>query len=312
MSQKGLKCLPIWNYLLDKPVVRREFLAANPIVVLPADVWSLHIAIKRATRHQEEMIPEQVQEQVISRFLGQGAALPNFFQAAKLSPGDMPAAKATLARLFRIVEAAKTSVEQGRSAAAWSRLVHAPMLELAFEKSRITGHRRADDASGHDTVGFVLAAEVSDPKLKAAIRNTVLDMGVCGLGTHLNQTDYTPLRYSPAALGIWVAAWHKRMWQVRGFRHQTAKLTADEREQLIAGTKPAVSVPLIVVTAHEWEVYFACDDAAHITMYGPLSLGSTKDLLGAYARLASLEAIGEWIRTTFCERMKTWILYDQK
>lgn len=187
---------------------------------------------------------------------------------------------------------------------------------------------RQQGTSDRRMVDYVLVADVSDPKLKTMIRNTVLDMGVSGHGTHFNQTEYLPLRYNPVAvtietkvqssvrdpllqLGIWVAAWHERMSQVRAFRSQAVKLSAEdeERKQLLGDR--LVSVPLIVVTSHEWEVYFACDNQASIGMYGPISLGSTKNLLSAYVLLASLEAIGNWVRTTFCDGMRTWILCDE-
>lgn len=82
--------------------------------------------------------------------------------------------------------------------------------------------------------------------------------------THVNQTAYKPLRYSPAAvlieakittstrepliqLGIWTAAWYQRMY--------------DLRERCVgAGPKPRlVSVPILQVVGHHWQAYFCCD-----------------------------------------------------
>ncbi|KAI1145603.1 hypothetical protein F4825DRAFT_238270 [Nemania diffusa] len=175
-------------------------------------------------------------------------------------------------------------------------------------------------------VDYVLVAAIADAKLKTVIHDTVLDMGVSGHGTHFNQTEYLPLRYNPVAviietkvkssardpllqLGIWVAAWHERMLQVRAFRSRAVKLTAEERVQLFRTR--LVSVPLIVVNSFEWEVYFACDNQSSVSIYGPISLGSTKNLLSAYVLLTSLEAIGKWVRTTFCASIKTWVLCDK-
>ncbi|KAI1824804.1 hypothetical protein F4861DRAFT_227731 [Xylaria intraflava] len=204
---------------------------------------------------------------------------------------------------------------------------------LAWSVQNSSSVARSEDSgvphqssSDRKKVDYVLVADVSDPKLNTIIHNTVLDMGVSGHGTHFNQTEYLPLRYNPAAvtietkvksslrdpllqLGIWIAAWHERMSQVRTFRSQTLKLGADERKQLFGAR--LVSVPLIVVTSYEWEVYFACDNQSSVNMYGPVSLGSTKSLLSAYALLASLEAIGDWIRTIFYNGIKAWILCDK-
>ncbi|KAJ8128780.1 hypothetical protein O1611_g4852 [Lasiodiplodia mahajangana] len=180
--------------------------------------------------------------------------------------------------------------------------------------------------SDRKKVDYVLVANISDAKLKTVIHSTVLDMGVSGHGTHFNQTEYLPLRYNPVAvtietkvkssirdpllqLGIWVAAWHERMAQVRTFRSQAVKLTAEERVQLFSTR--LVSVPLIVVNSFDWEVYFACDNQSSVSMYGPMSLGSTKTLLSAYVLLTSLEAIGKWVGTTFCDSIKTWVLCDK-
>ncbi|KAI0520841.1 hypothetical protein F5B22DRAFT_598593 [Xylaria bambusicola] len=175
-------------------------------------------------------------------------------------------------------------------------------------------------------VDYVLVADVADPKMKTVIHEMVWDLGISGCGTHFNQTEYLPLRYKPIAvtietkgksstrdpllqLGIWIAAWHERMLQVRTFRSQAVKLTAEERKELFS--MKLVSVPLIVITSYEWGLYFACDHQSSIEMYGPISIGSTRSLLSAYALLTSLEAIGTWIDTKYCASMKKWILVDK-
>ncbi|KAI0867485.1 hypothetical protein GGS24DRAFT_485483 [Hypoxylon argillaceum] len=43
-----------------------------------------------------------------------------------------------------------------------------------------------------------------------------------------------------------------------------------------------VSVPLIVITGHGWEVFFACDEGGAITVRGPVSLGSTRNIVKKY------------------------------
>ncbi|KAH8752287.1 hypothetical protein F5883DRAFT_370507, partial [Diaporthe sp. PMI_573] len=114
---------------------------------------------------------------------------------------------------------------------------------------------------------------------------------------------YYPIRDSPIAvsietkqdyssrdpvlqLGIWVAAWHRRMMSL-----YTARGLAllDEHPQEAAPMRAkVVSLPLIVTTGHDWQVYFACDRDNSIEMYGPLRMGSSATLLDAYVLLASL------------------------
>ena len=110
-------------------------------------------------------------------------------------------------------------------------------------------------------------------------------------GCHINHTIYAPISRSPIAasielkqsfqardpiiqLGIWVAAWHARMYALR--------------EQLIPlddSWPSLVSVPLIQVTGYQWHVYFACDLKQSIDIYGPVNLGSTEDIISCYVLL---------------------------
>ncbi|KAI0414357.1 hypothetical protein F5X98DRAFT_253169 [Xylaria grammica] len=202
---------------------------------------------------------------------------------------------------------------------AWS----VPTTSVAQSEDSETPQQPSSDRK---KVDYVIAANLSDTTLQSLVHTMVLDMGVSGQGTHFNQTEYLPLRFKPIAvtietkvtssardpllqLGIWIAAWHERMTHLRTFRSQAVRVSAEKQMQLFRAT--LVSVPLIMVTSFEWEVYFACDNQSHITLYGPISLGSTRSLLSAYALVASLEAIGHWVRTTFCDSIKSWLLFDE-
>ncbi|RYP63843.1 hypothetical protein DL769_006855 [Monosporascus sp. CRB-8-3] len=76
----------------------------------------------------------------------------------------------------------------------------------------------------------------------------------------LNQTRYSPLTYSPIAisletkssagsieeakvqLGVWTAAWHKRMKLLLGLN-----------------SRMIVTLPLLLAVEHDWKLFFACD-----------------------------------------------------
>lgn len=139
---------------------------------------------------------------------------------------------------------------------------------------------------------------------------------------HVNQTLYPPLSYSPIAcsietklalpsrdpllqLGIWVAAWHKRMDALRKFLISEASLLELDAPQRIPSTL------LIEVVNHTWQLYFACDEGKSIVLYGPLTIGSTSNLVDSYMLHASLTTIREWIPTTFYTGMQQWLMCEE-
>lgn len=71
-----------------------------------------------------------------------------------------------------------------------------------------------------------------------------------------------------------------------------------------------VSVPLIQAVGHEWKLYFACDSISSISLYGPVSLGSTSNILDLYSLVTCLLLIQDWIESTFYEGMRTWFLHE--
>lgn len=132
---------------------------------------------------------------------------------------------------------------------------------------------------------------------------------------HINQTACPPIKESPIAvsietktdtsaqdpliqLGIWTAAWYKHMY--------------DLREHLAGpGPKPRlVSVPLIKIVGHQWQVYFAQDLGASIDMFGPFPLGSTASILSTYALYTSLTAVKEWIEEAFYAGVEAWLTVE--
>jgi hypothetical protein len=201
-------------------------------------------------------------------------------------------------------------------------------------------HTRTDSKK----VDYVLVLDIADgTPLKTVIsdltQSAALDEDGLPSGDrpppHVNQTTYYPIRDSPIAvsietkqdyssrdpvlqLGIWVAAWHRRMmslYTARGLalldeQFQNASNIDQQPSSSPQEAAPmrakVVSLPLIVTTGHDWQVYFACDRDNSIEMYGPLRMGSTATLLDAYVLLASLSSLKEWIETTFYQAMRDW------
>ncbi|KAI0098697.1 hypothetical protein GGR51DRAFT_424328 [Nemania sp. FL0031] len=138
--------------------------------------------------------------------------------------------------------------------------------------------------------------------------------------THVNQTEYQPIDRNPIAvsilagagyqpinsllhLGIWVAAWHKRMYYLRTwmlmFQGSITDLSQAQHPRL-------TTVPLIVAKGYTWDLYFAQDRGDNIIIHGPKSLGSTTSIEDTFALLKSLKAMRQWIVTDFYDGMKTW------
>lgn len=142
---------------------------------------------------------------------------------------------------------------------------------------------------------------------------------------HVNQTLYRALQKGVIAcsietrvefqpndpllqLGIWTAAWHKRMYNLRKYILNISDLPSDypSRTNLLPSTL------LIEVVGHLWRVYFVCDRSTSIDLYGPFPIGSTGDLVGLYGLVASLKAIKAWIETAFSVGMSQWLMCNEQ
>ncbi|KAH6630025.1 hypothetical protein B0J18DRAFT_474646 [Chaetomium sp. MPI-SDFR-AT-0129] len=163
-------------------------------------------------------------------------------------------------------------------------------------------------------VDFVLAPNLgSGSKLDIAIQNKLIELAKQrrssgSVSAHLcvNQTDYPPLMRSPVAvtietnvaganleegrlqLGIWIAAWHRRM-EALGVGKPGSQLP---------------TLPLILTHDHEWSLYFAVDRLDKIEVFGPMQIGMTDNLPNIYQLLTVLGFLGAWIDTTFC----SWVI----
>ncbi|KAI1123043.1 hypothetical protein F5Y10DRAFT_270484 [Nemania abortiva] len=185
----------------------------------------------------------------------------------------------------------------------------------------------------HSNAKFVNFVLTMNPPEHDALRETIRNLitGISDKGRrHVNQSAYQPIKDKIIAvsigattefstvdpllrLGLWTAAWHKRMKTLR--QHVFATYIAsihDEGERMkhriYEQKKRMITVPVITIVGHQWNVYFVFFDAQSITMHGPVRLGSTEELLSTYVLVASLRAIYHWIQTTFKEAMEDWFM----
>ncbi|KAJ2998412.1 hypothetical protein NUW58_g330 [Xylaria curta] len=167
--------------------------------------------------------------------------------------------------------------------------------------------------------------------LREAISNLITE--ICDEGRrHVNQTAYQPIKDNVIAvsieaktelsavdpllqLGLWTAAWHKRMRALRRelFAAHTAGIHDEGRRLMLCEEerrKRLITVPVVTVVGHQWDMYFAFFGAHSITMHGPVKLGCTGSLLDTYVLVASLRAIQGWIQKTFKKAMEDWFMVD--
>lgn len=121
-----------------------------------------------------------------------------------------------------------------------------------------------------------------------------------------------------AQLGIWTAAWHKRMLALRQFRFPPIPRAylppaqpgnAQPPGSLVSPVpRRLVTVLLIKVVAHDWFLYFSCDRGNFIEILGPLKLGSTVSVQDTYVLLTSLGHIRKWVETTFFDGIRSWFM----
>ncbi|KAI0107764.1 hypothetical protein GGR51DRAFT_514986 [Nemania sp. FL0031] len=185
------------------------------------------------------------------------------------------------------------------------------------------------DRSRSKRVDYVVVLRIVDDKpLQQAIRRAAFndETKTC----YVNQTAYNPIFDAPIAvsiktketssnddsmvqLSLWVAAWHKRMSALRQRSFPSPPVSWLPDSMSVNHDLPPpllVSVPLIEAVGHEWKLYFACDSVSSISLYGPVTLGSTTDVLDLYALVTCLLLIQDWVESTFYEGMRTWFLHD--
>lgn len=72
---------------------------------------------------------------------------------------------------------------------------------------------------------------------------------------------------------------------------------------------PVVSLPLVAIANHEWNLYFAVDKGDRIAMLGPTPMGSTRTIDGEYQLLAALRVLGDWMKDgQYMDWLRNWFM----
>ncbi|KAI0407392.1 hypothetical protein F4802DRAFT_553545 [Xylaria palmicola] len=129
-----------------------------------------------------------------------------------------------------------------------------------------------------------------------------------------NQSTYSPLCLCPTGvfvetkvelkkhpegqvqLGIWLASWFLRI----ELFPPTPLPPGQQQGQQRVGARPSV-LPVLIVVADSWELWFASQGEADFEVSGPLDIGSTKNMEECYRLLAALRALVSWVALDFRE-----------
>ncbi|KAL3587998.1 hypothetical protein FPOAC2_13897 [Fusarium poae] len=304
--------------LLDKPVYFVP-IDDDAIRQLPDDILATYDRITEVVDDRINLLPRAVEEELRSTYR-QSKLRPHYF----FSHDDNKTAIhiQELAALRKIEQAAKRCQVEEASEAAWNIEVHGPLLELALEPF---------PSLSRDILTQARISRPFVPEMKAAshydfTRSKMIDWGIRLHPSQpttariqeillplpenqrsINQSTYGPVRFDPIAvsietkianggaeearlqLGVWVAAWHQRI------------------RALMRPDQVIVTLPLILVLEHKWQLLFACDRGSHIDIVESVDIGDTKGLMGMYTVLSVLRMLASWMQSEYATWFENFI-----
>ncbi|KAI0153227.1 hypothetical protein GGR57DRAFT_149535 [Xylariaceae sp. FL1272] len=314
-----------WNHAVHTPILKLVYADTRPAkdFTLPPELPSPSC---QASRPGSARLVYTMSASILKDYTPMKRALPT----AKFAVPRVPRMPASLASLASVTPTSSLppplapvdSADDIREATSMSGSgsIFSGNTQSVIELDGITYNR-----SDSNKVDYVLVMDAKDNapfrKTFNFVWNECLERDVL---PHINQSLYRPLQLSPIAcsietkselhlvnplvqLGTWVAAWHKRMHLLRQYLFDTFDELRVQKQSSAARLPTTL---LIKVVNHEWRLYFACDRGSCIEACGPLSIGSTSNLLDAYVLFTALEAIKDWIETTFREGLETWFMCD--
>lgn len=263
--------------LLKKPL---HFTAMkdDPTGQLPDDIISLYDRIIGITLHREDFLPLSIKPTLTATHR-KGTFRPNWFFDDDAN-GTTAQHRKEYDVLCEVLEAANICQVEQAAESTWNLEVHGPLLKLAFapfpclRRDLLTAARISKPFLPEMQAGTMydytrakmidIGVRVCPPPPVANGISQVL-IGLPDSTRCVNQTTYGPVRNHPIALvietkiavgeleearlqlGVWVAAWHRRIQLLI------------EASPSPAGVDGIVTLPLIIVMEHDWRLLFACD-----------------------------------------------------
>ncbi|KAI0097016.1 hypothetical protein GGR51DRAFT_487856 [Nemania sp. FL0031] len=218
----------------------------------------------------------------------------------------------------QICKKAHALTRDGHAAPGWNCDVHSPILDLAL--AGFDGVRPINIAAATLCPSLIPKPEVNSQVLQAKLVDYSINL-VPNMSSPLADaidafiasqpfetrtvapTMYDPVRRRPQGIAITTQALSSSSEPIVQLSIW-AKATFIRYRQLLQSSPAAKTLdppilPFVAVHGHEWDVWFGHDTADALELYGPLSIGCTKNLLKTWALVMSLRALGEWVDTDF-------------
>ncbi|RYO76331.1 hypothetical protein DL766_008898 [Monosporascus sp. MC13-8B] len=219
--------------------------------------------------------------------------------------------------LVQIVDHTSTFKTTPHAEAAWNEQIHGPMLKLAVLPQLDVGYENVTRANIARTflpqapaeLGPSMSGKMIDYAMVLIDDSVPIRHFVDRLEHRFfNQTSYPPLCFCPAGLfietkadssngwsegkaqlGLWLAAWFKRVSMFSSPPPTTIKLPF---------------MPVLLVVGDKWELHFGFEHDGGIDICGGLEIGGTSDLNLAYLLLDVLRLLAhDWVASEF----RTWV-----
>ncbi|KAF4452149.1 exostosin 3 [Fusarium austroafricanum] len=310
------------------PVKRATLeLLQKPVTFIPIDELKIQENIQNAFNrifdisYGNKFIPRAIEKEI--RASGQRIISGWFFEHSD----DRTAQYVEeLAALLKIKDTARYLEKGGAHESAWNLDVHGPLLELALKPFKSLKRELLTQAR----ISPPFIPEIKTGSFYDIISSKMIDFGVTvkpstSTAQHIsnilntvphnkhsiNPIIYNLVKYDPIVvpietknatghteearvqLGLWVAAWHKRM------------------DALRIGDKQIVTLPLIMAVEHEWKLLFAYDADNAIDIAEGINMGGTMDLIGLYRVLGILRELAMWIETEYVAWLDRWLGLQQ-
>ncbi|KAJ8128417.1 hypothetical protein O1611_g5219 [Lasiodiplodia mahajangana] len=253
--------------------------------------------------------------------------LPNFIHLQSLL--------SELEALRAIVATTRDHLNITRTEASWNELVHRPMLDLTVTNHPGIGVENVTRAniasvflpptsvgdlslpSDSRLIDYAMVLRPVPPPRRVRAKTSVKNahdgnklsndriVKFVDMLEHqtFNQSRYKPLCKMPSGvfietkavlksaeaqtqLGLWLASWYGRVSQFPCGKGNDNVL-------------PPPVIPVLIVEAALWELYFAFDMGSHYDVCGPVTIGGTRELSEAYRLLAVLRILAHWMETDF-------------
>ncbi|KAF2970784.1 hypothetical protein GQX73_g2845 [Xylaria multiplex] len=235
-----------------------------------------------------------------------------------------------------IVTSSIRFVKDPHTEPAWNDAVHHPLLKLAVRDSTdvaVENVTRANiarpfipPANGYvelspngKMIDYALVLRPPEGRSSTATDDDNRNKSLCRRISRFvdqfsprtfNQSTYSPLCLCPTGvfvetkvelkkhpegqvqLGIWLASWFLRI--------ELFPPPTQQQGQQRVGAVPSV-LPVLIVVADSWELWFASRGETDLEVCGPLDIGSTRNMEECYRLLAALRVLVSWMSSDFRE-----------